>query len=145
MTTQPTNLLDHERFARAFHETYERLAPSFSYQTREDSRKPWSDVPQNNKNLMVAVCAEVIDDLTDKLQRAEQAIALAAETIAHNEKALERAERMEEALRLSVRKCKRCDGAGKYQTVVTGYTNDILAYRYDCEHCAMARAALEER
>lgn len=48
-----------EVLAQRFHEAYERLAPSFGYETRESSRKPWTDVPEQNKRLMIAVCAEV--------------------------------------------------------------------------------------
>jgi len=44
-----------ERVARQFHEAYEDLAPSFGYETREASRKPWADVPEQNRNLMIAV------------------------------------------------------------------------------------------
>ena len=43
-----------EDLARAFHETYERLAPEFGYETRRESAVPWEDVPENNKNLMIA-------------------------------------------------------------------------------------------
>jgi hypothetical protein len=50
-----------EKLAQIFHETYERLAPEFSYQTRKASAVPWEDVPENNKRLMVAVCAEILD------------------------------------------------------------------------------------
>jgi hypothetical protein len=50
-----------EDLARRFHETYERLAPSFGYETREASAKPWSEVPENNRNLMIAVCAEILE------------------------------------------------------------------------------------
>jgi hypothetical protein len=46
--------------ARQFHETYERLAPSFGYETREASAKPWADVPDQNKQLMIAVCEEIL-------------------------------------------------------------------------------------
>lgn len=46
---------DADRIAREFHETYEYLAPDFSYKTREASSVPWQDVPENNKNLMTAV------------------------------------------------------------------------------------------
>jgi len=46
--------------AQLFHETYERLAPQFGYETREASRKPWADVPEKNKRLMIAVCAELL-------------------------------------------------------------------------------------
>ena len=49
-----------EELARAFHETYERLAPEFNYETREDSRMAWEDVPEDNRRLMVAVAAELI-------------------------------------------------------------------------------------
>lgn len=50
-----------EIIARAFHEAYERLAPTFSYETRNASRKPWADVPSNNKELMIAVAQELMD------------------------------------------------------------------------------------
>lgn len=53
-----------EALAQRFHETYERLAPSFGYETREASAKPWADVPQQNRLLMIAVCAEILDDPT---------------------------------------------------------------------------------
>jgi len=63
MTTAP-NAADvpseAENLARLFHETYERLAPSFGYETRKDSAKPWSEVPEKNKRLMVAVCGEIL-------------------------------------------------------------------------------------
>lgn len=47
--------------AKRFHETYERLAPSFGYETREASAKPWDKVPAQNKALMIAVCAEILE------------------------------------------------------------------------------------
>ncbi len=43
-----------EAVAQAFHETYERLAPDFGYKTREQSAVPWSEVPDDNKRLMIA-------------------------------------------------------------------------------------------
>lgn len=49
-----------EDVARFFHETYERLAPEFGYETRKDSAKPWSEVPEKNKQLMIAVATEVV-------------------------------------------------------------------------------------
>jgi hypothetical protein len=48
-----------EDLARAFHETYERLAPKFGYRTREPSAKPWVEVPETNRNLMIAVCSVI--------------------------------------------------------------------------------------
>jgi chromosome segregation ATPase len=49
-----------EELARTFHETYERLAPQFHYETREASAVPWHLVPAVNRNLMIAVAAEIL-------------------------------------------------------------------------------------
>lgn len=43
--------------ARQFHDTYERLAPSFGYETRSDTRSFDPDTP--NGKLMTAVCQEI--------------------------------------------------------------------------------------
>ena len=51
-----------EELAQRFHEAYERLAPSFGYETRKESAKPWTDVPEQNKRLMIAVCAEIMQN-----------------------------------------------------------------------------------
>lgn len=48
-----------EYVARLFHETYERLAPAFSYETRKASAVEWDKVPSNNRSLMI----EVVDTL----------------------------------------------------------------------------------
>ena len=55
-----TRALQPETLARTFHETYERLAPDFGYETRAESAVPWEDVPDANKRLMVAVCESVV-------------------------------------------------------------------------------------
>lgn len=59
--TTPDGLTESEdeAVARAFHEAYERLAPQFGYRTREASAVPWEDVPQANRDLMVATVASV--------------------------------------------------------------------------------------
>jgi hypothetical protein len=44
--------------ALVFHNTYEKLAPSFGYETRQDTKE--FDFKSNNGRLMVAVCSEVI-------------------------------------------------------------------------------------
>ena len=49
-----------EALARRFHETYERLAPSHGYETRKESAVAWENVPEQNKSLMIAVCAELL-------------------------------------------------------------------------------------
>jgi tryptophan 2,3-dioxygenase len=53
--------LDAEAVAKAFHETYERLAPQHQYETRRASAVPWEQVPANNRRLMVAVVADLIE------------------------------------------------------------------------------------
>lgn len=58
-TVTQSHFFTAEQIAARFHETYERLAPSFSYKTREASAKPWADVPEQNKRLMIAVAREV--------------------------------------------------------------------------------------
>lgn len=50
-----------ESIAKAFHNTYERLAPSFGYSTRKSSAVPWEEVPDNNKALMIATVREVMN------------------------------------------------------------------------------------
>jgi hypothetical protein len=52
-----------EQLAQKFHETYERLAPEYGYETRKESAVPWSDVLEKNKRLMIAVCAEILREL----------------------------------------------------------------------------------
>jgi hypothetical protein len=47
-----------EALARWFHSTYERLAPSFGYETRTDTKAFDPDTP--NGRLMIAVCAELV-------------------------------------------------------------------------------------
>jgi len=50
-----------EAVARAFHATYEHLAPEYGYRTREASAVPWDAVPSPNRNLMVAVVKALIE------------------------------------------------------------------------------------
>lgn len=45
-----------EDLARFFHDTYERIAPSFGYETRQETRA--FDPATPNGRLMVAVCEE---------------------------------------------------------------------------------------
>jgi hypothetical protein len=52
-------------FAILFHETYERLAPSFGYETRPDTRA--FDPESKNGRLMLAVMREVVLPLQNEL------------------------------------------------------------------------------
>ena len=54
-------MTDAERIARAFHETYEDLAPKHGWETQERSRKDWNEVPPENKALMLAVVQTLLD------------------------------------------------------------------------------------
>jgi hypothetical protein len=53
---------DAGRIARAFHDTYERLAPAYDYETRLESRTHWALVPLENKKLMTAVVQTLLDE-----------------------------------------------------------------------------------
>ncbi len=44
--------------ARKFHDNYERLAPRFGYETRDDTKQFEPDTP--NGRLMTAVCSEIL-------------------------------------------------------------------------------------
>lgn len=49
--------------AKQFHQVYERLAPSFGYETRTETRTFNPDSP--NGKLMMAVCQEVGDEFEE--------------------------------------------------------------------------------
>ena len=54
-----------EATTRLFHETYERLAPSFTYKTRRSTAVAWENVPESNRRLMLATVREVLAALPD--------------------------------------------------------------------------------
>jgi hypothetical protein len=49
-----------EDIARRFHDAYEYLAPQFGYSTRPESRVAWDELPQNLRDLMIAVVRNVL-------------------------------------------------------------------------------------
>lgn len=51
--------MSNEEIARLFHDTYERLAPEFGYETRKDTKQ--FDPNSPNGKLMVAVCGHVAE------------------------------------------------------------------------------------
>ena len=51
-------MTDNAKLAELFHDTYERLAPSFGYSTRDDTKQ--FDPESANGRLMIAVCGEII-------------------------------------------------------------------------------------
>lgn len=52
-----------EELAQLFHETYEKLAPDYGYNTRAATAVPWSKVPEPNKSLMIAVADKVLEKI----------------------------------------------------------------------------------
>lgn len=56
----PDALAEGETLARKFHEIYERLAPSFGYETRDETKAFSPD--SANGRLMIAVCGEILAD-----------------------------------------------------------------------------------
>jgi hypothetical protein len=57
-------MVDALKVATDFHEAYERLAPSFGYETRTETRK--FDPESPNGKLMMAVCHEVGSTIADQ-------------------------------------------------------------------------------
>lgn len=49
------------KIAQAFHEAYERLAPRYGYETRQQSAVPWRQVPKRNRDLMTATVESLLD------------------------------------------------------------------------------------
>ena len=49
-----------ERIARAFHDAYEELAPGEGWETQERSRKPWDEVPEANRRVMIATVKRLL-------------------------------------------------------------------------------------
>lgn len=47
------------QLALIFHEAYERLAPQFGYETRDDTKAFNKESP--NGKLMIAVCEEILE------------------------------------------------------------------------------------
>jgi hypothetical protein len=51
-----------EQIARRFHETYERLGPSFGWQTQESARdKDFDELPDSNRALMIATVTTLLE------------------------------------------------------------------------------------
>ena len=49
-----------EWLASKFHANYERLASLYKYETKLESKGLWENVPENNKQLMIAVCERIL-------------------------------------------------------------------------------------
>lgn len=50
-----------EQVARAFHDTYEQLAPHYGYTTRKESAVPWDQLPDNLRALMTRTVSYLVE------------------------------------------------------------------------------------
>jgi hypothetical protein len=66
--------LEEIELAILFHNTYERLAPSFGYETRVDTKLFETTTP--NGKLMIAVCKEIIKHQQERSYSEEEVIVL---------------------------------------------------------------------
>lgn len=53
-------MTESEEIAREFHETYERLAPTFGWDTQGVSRVSWEELPPENSALIDAVVQDLL-------------------------------------------------------------------------------------
>ncbi len=53
-TVTPTDV------AKEFHRQYERMAPSFGYETRAETARLWDHLPDDNRRIMEATASAVI-------------------------------------------------------------------------------------
>lgn len=61
-----------ERVARRFHDIYEQLAPSFGWKTQEQSAVAWSELPDENRKLMIATVGVIMQELSQEKLDAQQ-------------------------------------------------------------------------
>ena len=61
-----------ERVARRFHDIYEQLAPQFGWETQERSAVAWSELPAENRKLMIATVGIVLQELDQERMDAQQ-------------------------------------------------------------------------
>ena len=59
--------MDPAELAQMFHDTHETLAPV--HKTKTAGVVPWTDVPENSRNLLVATCKVVIAYLASAPER----------------------------------------------------------------------------
>ena len=56
-----------DHIARRFHDLYEELASEHGYETREDTRVDYDDLPVENRGLMISVVGRLISEGTIKV------------------------------------------------------------------------------
>ena len=57
---QPLGGEEVERIARAFHESYEEFAIGFGWKTQEASKRPWEEIPEANRQVMLATVEDLL-------------------------------------------------------------------------------------
>ena len=124
MKTEET-LEEAAKLALLFHNTYEKLAPSFSYETRQDTKE--FDFKSNNGKLMVAVCAEILKWQQEQMYSEEEVNLLHKSIIIHLDDS--EAERM---INQIFKQFKKLDC--QHQFTRTGDSFDLTIY---CKKCGI--------
>ena len=55
-----------ERIAKLLHDAYERHAQTNGWETQAASRKHWDEVPEANRNTMIAMVDEILPGLLEE-------------------------------------------------------------------------------
>jgi hypothetical protein len=108
------DMLIEENIAKLFHDTYEELAPYFGYKTRQESAVPWDDVPEENKQLMVATVKAVLTkaNLNTEIMELLEELTNAVQEGTTTFKLREKIEQL--GYIKKPEKCDKCGDSGKY-------------------------------
>lgn len=146
----------YERIAKEFHQAYEELAPVFGYRTREESAKPWKDVPRQNQLLMTATVKALIEEdiirFNNPVSAEHPHQDVQREQAAINEfdarvvvpELQEDVERLREALRLVANMDARTVSVGELAAIraaarAASSRRGRLGYGYRCKACESIR------
>ena len=56
-----------ERYCEIMHDAYEKAAVKEGWKTQSHSRKPWAEVPEENKQTMRAAVRALVDVIEEEL------------------------------------------------------------------------------
>ena len=70
-----------EHLAKKFHDTYERLSVEYGWKTQEQCQVEFADLPEENRELMIAVVSEVCADLLTDSKRLDKLLSYLRKTL----------------------------------------------------------------